>query len=245
MINIRPTTPTETANPPAAGPGPRRWGALLPLVLGGCLLVFGLPRLVSALTMLPGAPVIDALRAGQPVSDEELDGLARRWSIARQFSSSGRIAAELAATKLAEADRLTRGAQSKRQGLVEEAAALLEAGLAAAPANSFAWARLAYARSLKDGFGPGAVDAWRMSVLTAPADRRLALWRTRFGIALISRFLEGDQALLDGQIRFAWRSNQEEVARYAKAAGPESVRVVRATLLNQPEDLQRFDSLIR
>lgn len=243
MTNIKATTPTETAKPPAAGPGPRRWGALLPMALGICLLVSGLPRLVSALTMLPGAPVLDALQAERPVSDEELDGLARRWSIARQFSSSGRIAAELAAAKLAAAERLPSRAQSNRRGLVEEAATLLEEGLAAAPANSFAWARLAYARSLKDGFGPGAVDAWRLSVLTAPADRRLALWRTRFGIALVSRLIEDDQALLDGQIRFAWRSDQAELARYAKAAGPAVVRAVRAALFDQSEDLQRFDSL--
>jgi hypothetical protein len=35
------------------------------------------------------------------------------------------------------------------------------------------------------------------------------------------------------------------LARYAKAAGPGVVRAVRAALFDQPEDLQRFDSLIR
>ena len=244
MVNVT-AIPTEAAEPPPAAPRPQRGQALLPLALSACLLVLGLPRLVSALTMLPTEPVLNALHADRPVSDAELDRLERRLSIARQFSSSGRIAIDLAAAKLAAVDRLPNRAQSARRELIDDAVALLEDGLAETPANSFAWARLAYARSLKNGLGPAAADGWRMSVLTAPADRRLALWRTRLGIALVSSFIEGDRALLDGQIDLAWRSNHEELARYAKAAGPEVTQIVRAALVNQPEELERFDGLTR
>jgi hypothetical protein len=195
--------------------------------------------------MLPAEPILEALQSGRPVSDEDLARFASRTSVARQFSSSGRLATDLAAARLAQADRLPARAQAERRELVEEAVALLEEGLAATPANSFAWARLSYARTLKDGPGPGSVDAWRLSVLTSPAEPRLALWRARLGMALASHFIEGDHDLLDRQIRFAWRHNPKGLAAYAKSAGPEAVRTIRTALLDQPDDLKRFEEMAR
>ena len=93
--------------------------------------------------------------------------------------------------------------------------------------------------------GAAAVDAWRMSVLTAPADRRLSLWRTRFGIESSLAFSEGDENLLDRQIQFAWTFNRTELARYAKSAGPEAVQTIRAALANQPDDVKSFEQATR
>ncbi len=217
---------------------------MLPLALGACLLVLALPRLVSAVTMLPVEPVLDALQSGRSVGDAELARFAARSAATRHFSYSGAVATDLAGAKLAQADRLPARAQSERRELVEDALELLEEGLAAMPANGFGWASLAYARNLHSGPGIEAVDAWRMSVLTAPAERRLALWRVRFGIAHVSGFLEGDQDLLERQIRFAWRSAPDELARYAISSGPEVVRTIRAALIDQPEDIDKLDSLI-
>jgi hypothetical protein len=113
------------------------------------------------------------------------------------------------------------------------------------PTESFGWSQLAYARRLESGVGAAAVDAWRMSVLTAPADRRLSLWRTRFGIESSLAFSEGDENLLDRQIQFAWTFNRAELARYAKSAGPEAVQTIRAALASQPEDVKSFEQATR
>jgi hypothetical protein len=129
--------------------------------------------------------------------------------------------------------------------LVQDAVALLEEGLAAMPANGFGWAQLAQARLLQEGPGPEALAAWRMSVLTAPAEPQLALWRARLGTGLALHFVEGDQALLDRQIRFAWRWDPERLAAYAKSAGPQVLGAVRAALDDQPEDLARFETMVR
>ena len=195
--------------------------------------------------MLPVQPALERLQSGLPVSEQDLARLAGRAAVARQFSSSGRVAGELAAAKLAQAERLPERAQTERRELVEDAIAHLEEGLAAMPANGFGWAQLAGARRLKDGAGPAAVDAWRMSVLTAPAEPRLALWRVRFGIAAAPHLIEGDHMLLDRQIRFAWRAEPERLAEYAKATGPVALRTIRAALLDQPEDLAGFEKLVR
>lgn len=208
-------------------------------------MALGLPRFVSAIAMLPAEPVVEALQSGRPVGEEGLARFAGRSATARQLSSSGRIATDLAAAKLAAAARLPTEVQSARRMLIEEACALLEEGLAATPSNTFAWAQLANARSLKDGPGSGALDAWRMSVLTGPAEPRLALWRARFGISHAAFLREGDHDLLVRQIRFAWRGDAERFADYARAAGPRAQGIVREALLDQPEDLERFESAIR
>jgi hypothetical protein len=244
MTDTRATTPTEAE--PAVALLRRRWPeALLPFALGACLLVFGLPRLASAVVMVPAERVLDALEAGRPVSEEDLGRLAWRASAARRFSASGRFAAQLAGAKLAQADRLPARAQAERRDLVVDAVSLLEGSLSASPADSYGWARLAYARNLRDGAGPGAADAWRMSVLTAPAEPRLALWRVRLGLALAAHLREGDHDLLDRQIRLAWRADPDQLSGFAKSSGPEVTRLVRAALLDQPEDLQRFETLVR
>jgi hypothetical protein len=70
------------------------------------------------------------------------------------------------------------------------------------------------------------------------------LWRVRFGIAHASQFLEGDHDLLERQIRFAWRAVPDQLAQYAKSAEPEVMRIIRAALINQPEDLEKLDGLV-
>jgi hypothetical protein len=236
---------TEPVRPAATAPAQQRGPALLPLTVSLFLLILGLPRLVSSLVVLPAEQVTEGLLQNGAVSDEALESSDSRFSLARHFSTSGRIAIELAAVKLAEADRLPVPAQSTRSGVVADAEELLRQGLSEDPTNSFGWSQLAYARRLESGVGPETVDAWRMSVLTAPADRRLSLWRTRFGIESSLAFAEGDQNLLDRQIQFAWAFNRAELARYAKAAGAEAVQMIRAALANQPEDVKSFEQATR
>jgi hypothetical protein len=236
---------TEPTKPPSAAPVQQRGQAFLPLILSVFLLMLGLPRFVSSVTTLPAQQAVEGLLQGRNVSDEALESSERQLSLARHFSTSGRLAIDLASVKLAEADRLPNRAQGTRAGLVADGIELLEQGLADDPTSSFGWSRLAHGRNLEDGPGPEAVDAWRMSVLMAPADRRLALWRTRFGIESALGFAEGDQFLLDRQVHFAWIFNPTELANYAKAAGLQVSQTIRAALSDQPDDLKRFDEMTR
>jgi hypothetical protein len=244
MVNVF-SPSTGQVRPAATAPARQRGPALLLLTVSLFLLFLGLPRFVSSLVMLPAEQVTANLLENRTVSDGALESADSRLSLARHFSTSGRIAIELAAVKLAEADRLPVPAQSTRAGVVADAADLLRQGLSDDPTDSFGWCQLAYARRLASGVGAEAVDAWRLSILTAPADRRLSLWRTRFGIQSSLAFAEGDENLLDRQIQFAWAFNRAELARYAKEAGPEAVQIIRAALADEPEDLKRFEQAMR
>lgn len=236
---------TEPARSPSKPPVQEHRQAFLLLVVSVFLLMLGLPRFVSSLTMLPAEQVISGLLHNQAVSQEVLESSETRLSLARHFSTSGRIAVDLAAVKLAGADRLPTRAQNTRAGLIADARELLQQGLSDDPTDSFGWLQLAYARRVASGVGAETVNAWRMSVLTAPADRHLALPRTRLGIEYSVAFAEGDQNLLDRQIYFAWIYQGPELARYAKSAGSQAVQTIRAALADQPDILKRFDEMTR
>jgi len=242
MTNTKDTTQTKAASAGAYGRNDLLRGlAILPLVLGVALVALGVPRLVAAVTMLPAEPVVVTLQQGGKVGDDDLAAFEHRWTRARAFVSWGRLDSDLALAKLARAERLT--SPSDRRALTEEAIALLREALSRTPSNSFAWARLAYALALKDGPTEEGAEAWRMSVLTAPADRRLTLWRAEFGIALLPRLSSGSTDLLNRQIRFAWRFGGKDLVRYAKASG--NVAIIRAALLDQPDALKRFEKALQ
>lgn len=245
MKSTGPATAREASRAGRASPLSRRMGALLPLVLSAALLMLGLPRLVSTVATLPYESQLKVLQAGRDLTESELRRLDRRWSVAHRFSSSGEIPAELAAIKLAQADQLPERAASEHRALIGNATALLEESLAEGPANAVAWARLAYARSLAQETGGDAVAAWRMSVLTAPADLRLLVWRSRFGLSRIAQLAQGDRDLLDAQIRLAWRYDRKGFVRFARESGPDAVQILRGTLIGQPEDMARFEDSLR
>lgn len=221
-----------------------RWlGALLPLALSAALLMLGLPRLVGAVATLPFEPQVEALKSGRDLTHSELSRLDSRWSIARRFTSSGEISAELAAIKMATADQLPERATTERRDLIGSAAELLRESLSEGPANAFAWAR--YAAALSEEGRPEAIDAWRMSVLTSPADRRLLLWRSQFALARVAQLAQIDRDLLDSQIRLAWRHDRDALLRFARRAKPAAVQILRAALVQRPEDAASFEQALR
>jgi hypothetical protein len=235
----------RTSRAAVLSPISRRMGAFVPLLLSAALLMLGLPRLAGTAATLSSQPQIQALQAGREVSDLELSRLDRTWSVAHRFSPSGEISAQLAAIKLEEAGRLSERAATERRALIADATALLQESLAGSPANSFAWARLAHALALAQEGGSEAVAAWRMSVLTAPADRRLLLWRSRFALARTAQLAQEDRELLDAQIRMAWRYDRKAFLNFARASEPDAVNLLRAALLDEPREAARFDQALR
>ena len=242
MINTKDTTPTRTGLAGTAGGRDLLRGlTILPLVLGVALVALGVPRLIAAVTILPAEPVMATLQQGGKVGDDDLAAFEQRWTRARAFVSWGRLDSDLALAKLARAERLS--SPSDRRALTEEAIRLLREALSRTPSNSFAWARLAYALALRDGPTEEGAEAWRMSVLTAPADRRLTLWRAEFGVSLLPRLSSSSTDLLYRQIRFAWRFSGKDLVRYAKASG--NAGIIRAALLDQPDDLRKFEKALQ
>jgi len=218
---------------------------LIGLVLGVvslALLAWGVPRTISAFVMAPSAPVLRKLQNLQVVETEELETLVAAQQRGLTWSSRGRTLTDLGLAQLLIAERLEEDDPEKRQQ-IEEAIASLKSGLALAPANPYAWTRLAYASFQVDGWSPEALSALRLAFATAPYDPRLLLSRLRLSFLAWPHLLREDRDLVLQQVRYAWDRNPDELTRMAMDFG--QINLVRAALLRDPGDLSAFEERLR
>src|SRR5690242_9890941 len=132
------------------------------------LLAAGVPRLLAALAMLPGDPALAEIEEGSPVDATALALVIASREEARRYVADPRLNTDIALAELLQIEQQpSRG--DERRILLDRAVDQLRLGLAAAPANSFAWARLAHALALQ-GHDDTALAAWRLSIATAPAE---------------------------------------------------------------------------
>ncbi len=215
---------------------------VLALVAGAVLLVTALPRTIAALTMLPGDPVLREIQNLRPVGRDSLDILIAAQRRGLLYGESGRKWTDLGLAQL-----LLAGEPGQQGGvekdLVSRAIASLKTGLALAPANPFAWTRLAVAHSLMTGPSPSVVSALRMAMLTARYEPRLLFIRLDLCLQSWSYFRAADHELVFQQIRLAWRKNPDRLVDLAVETG--QVNVVRAALLRSHQDLLAFERRLR
>ncbi len=210
-----------------------RWPRVLLAALFGCALVaLGAPRLLAALALLPGDPLLEAVQGDARLDDSQVSALLSSREQARRFISAAEIDFDIGMAELLRAGAAADDSP-ERQASLDRAIESLTEGLARAPRATFAWARLAYALLLREGMSRPAIDAWRMSILTAPAEARLVLWRTEFGAAALSLLDAEDQRRLAQQIRHAWRSDRESLARIGRERGLQLV--LRRVLSGEPD----------
>jgi tetratricopeptide (TPR) repeat protein len=222
--------------PPEPRSAGRRGGgwprALLALLFGGVLIWLAAPRLLAAFALLPGDPLLEAVQGNEDIDAGQVATLLSSREQARRFLASPEIEIEIGIAELLSAEKAAPGSAERRARL-DRAIESLRRGLALAPRATFAWAKLAYALFLQDGLGAAAVDAWRMSILTAPAESRLVLWRAEFGALALQKLDTEDQRRLADQIRYAWRFDRESLARMGRERGLQLV--LRRVLSGEPD----------
>ncbi len=217
-------------------------GLALALFVGTVMIVFGVARTISAFSMLPGTPVLKNIQSLNSVQADGLELLIASRKRGLRWSDSGRAWTDLGLAQLLLAT--TEGIDGeRRRSLVNEAIVSLNAGLALAPANPFAWTRLAYAESLAKGPSPQVVSALRMALFTAQYEPRLLFVRLELCFQVWSQFDAGDRDLIFKQVRFAWRIQPKRLVELALRIG--KVNLVRASLLSSREDLSEFEKVLR
>ncbi len=215
----------------------------LALIAGVVLVVAGIPRTIAAFTMLPGDSVLREIQNRRPVERDNLGVLIVAQGRGLFFGESGRKWTDLGLAQLllAHEERVQGGIGKE---MVSGAIASLKTGLALAPANPFAWTRLAYARSLITGPSPSAASALRMAMLTARYEPRLLFFRLALCLQSWSYFRPDDRELVYRQVHFAWRKNPKRLVELAVRTG--RVNVVRAALLLMSrKDLSAFEKRFR
>jgi hypothetical protein len=205
------------------------------------LLLLALPRTIASLLTLPSTAVLQRLQSQRPVSFEDLERVVSAQRRAIRLSSDGRLGTDLGLAELLIAERLP-GDDPNVRGRLQNAVDALRQGLAAAPGNPYAWARLAYAEARQQGWTPLALSGLRMALLTAPYDPRLIWSRLRLSLLAWPYMPIEDREIVLQQVRWAWIENAAELARLAVEV--DQVNVVRAALLRMPEAAGEFEKLL-
>lgn len=228
---------TETA-PRGGGQWGRNAAAFLALAGGAALLTSAVPRTIAGFSMLPGDPVLEAIRLGEQVSVSELELLASSRQAGLAWIESGRGWTDLGLAQL----RRVKNAgtwTAEGQRLLDESASSLRHGLALAPANPFAWARLAYVELVRGGPSKTVVEALKMSMSTGTHEPHLLFSRLNLCLKVWRQFDEEGRALVAQQIRFAEKKSRTKLARLAKKWN--ASRIVANALEDAPKDETDFN----
>ena len=214
----------------------------LVFLTGTVLLVGGVPRTIAALATLPGGPVLHEIQSLRPAGRDDLEILIASQRRGLRFGASGRKWTDLGLAQL-----LLAREQGVSGGITVEmvspAIASLKTGLALAPANPFAWTRLAYAQSLITGPSRSVASSLRMALLTARYEPRLLFIRLELCLRSWSFFKSDGHELVFQQVRLAWRKNGKRLVDLAVETG--QVNVVRAALLGSRKDLSSLEKRLR
>ena len=216
------TTAAQTPDSSHSGktnPRSYRAGAVVTLAFAALALVLAVPRSIGALHAVAVQETVTALTAGDVPAAERLVDAAEELAVAARWSSGADY-------------QLDRGLVLLKQGLAtanpDEQAGLFAAaeqattdGLAAGPGEPGAWARLAWLR-FQRGNRDGAVAALRLSFLSGAFVPVLMPSRLELALALRPAMDDEMLSLLRRQIRLAWVTSPDFVAKLAErpAVGP-------------------------
>lgn len=183
------------------------------MALGAALVWLGVPRLIAALETLDARAVIRDARAGHPPPPDRLAAAAADLDAAQRWVEDGETMSDRGFLLVQQARALPPGPE--RAAVLDRATRATEAGLAAAPAQPSAWARLAWLHVTR-GDVVAAIPALRLSLLTGPVAPALMASRLELGLELLSAMDADTRNLLRRQVRLLWIVSPETVAALSR-----------------------------
>ncbi|CAA7615413.1 conserved hypothetical protein [Candidatus Terasakiella magnetica] len=221
---------------------PRNHGlpALVAGVVGVVLVAAAAPRVVAALLSLGSQQTVWDVRHELAVEPARLGQGAADLGLAAQWFAEGEMETERGYLLLRRAQFGSDPAL--RDFLYRQARSAIASGLALAPAQPGAWARLAYLRQY-EGNAAAAAKAYRMSLLTGAVMPPLMPSRLELGLRLRPDFDAETRELLSRQVRLTWIIAPDAIARLsADSSHGGFIRDALAGLsAAQMEDYQRLN----
>jgi len=216
--------------------------AVVVLLVAAVILYLAIPRTIAAFILYPETAMLRQIQKGYPVDAFGMGGLVRSRRAAMAWVDDGRIRTDLALAELLMAE--AKGDGSRRDpALVAAAIVAASEGLARAPLNPHAWARLAYARYLRDGLTRGVATDLKMSIFTGPHEPRLVFSRLALSLRDWRNFSRTDRDLLLRQVRFAWDVSPSNLIKVSKETG--AIGIVLIALARDPENIKKFSAFLR
>ena len=213
--------------------------ATIAMVAGISMVSLAVPATMAAFTLLPTTPTWEKILLRSDVPKVDLLKLHRAQQAALDWVRSGKKITDRAVTEIALA-KASPSRSVERADWYERAQASVEEGLLLAPADPYAWARLAYLRLKKGGRKRGAREALMMSMLTGPYEKRLAKSRIQYAIRLWNQLSPEDRAFVKKQILWADRKvGRRPLIEMAKR-GRKSRTIILWALREDPDRLESF-----
>lgn len=206
--------------------------------LGLLLILLAVPRIYAEFLLLPGNPLINTIANDDDsdVATPEIEALLASRERALRWTDSGHVRLELAAAAILLAQREVGGGR-RYHALMSRAQEALKDSLARAPADPYAWTRLAYARLAEDETAERIVPILAMAIRTAPVEASLIFPRLELCLIEWPYFTKAHPDLFAEQVTLAWRQSHWRLVRLAIATARRDE--VRALL--DPADQAEFD----
>jgi len=193
------------------------------------------------LFLIPGNQVLEDLRTGKNLTDDQIDTLIASRKRSLQFFESGQKWTDIGLAFLLLEAR-THDSEEKK-AILTKAITSLEKGLSLAPSNPWGWTRLAHAYILLEGPSEKAAEALVRAILVAPYEPSILLTRLTLVLSAWEYLPKNAWPLAFAQVRTVWRSTPDDLTKLA--LNSHRLHIVRSALLEAPENLKKFEILVQ
>ncbi|MCE2509411.1 MAG: hypothetical protein J4G10_00270 [Alphaproteobacteria bacterium] len=208
-----------------------------PCILAFFALWFAVPRLISALTVLPSHAALEAVSKGEAVSEGAAKNAIAARKTAAGWVADPKLHAEIGSLHLVQAGKAGYASAEGIQFLKASIAAERRS-LTLSPAQPYAWVQLLQARLALEGPSKDLSPLFAMSVETAPTEPRLVMRRLAIGLAIWVHLDPQATEQLRSQILIAAHHAPTRLAELAKKRY--ALKLVYDSLADEPELRQRL-----
>ncbi len=212
--------------------------SIIGVAFGIALIALAIPRTVSAYYLFQVDPTWQDARLDKQISLARLQRLRDGQLAAAAWLASGKVFGALAVTEIA----LAKADPEFRTAWYRRAAGSTKAGLLSAPANPYAWTRLAYLRLQEGAVHPRSVGyAISMSYVTGPYERRLVCDRIHYALTAWRGLTAADQMMTRRQILWA----DDLCRRRLVHIGQKDSRFANIIILSLARDFKRLKRFVQ
>ncbi len=186
------------------------------MALGITLITASVPLFMADLLLIPGNGTLGRLQRGEPVSAQALERLVESRRDSLSWHEKGQVWTDLG---LAHRELANTLADEPRARHLEEAESALRRGLSMAPADPYAWMRLALVMLERVGPSEPVARALSAALATGRHERRLVRPALVTGLRVWDHLDEEDRRVIGGHLQRSWEANWRQTAEIVIRSG--------------------------
>ncbi len=186
------------------------------IATGAVLLFLALPIAVAGFIEIPGNALLKKMLRYEPLSTKALDDLIQSREASLRWRKKGRTYTDLALACMMLGEQ---EAPTARDEAFAHASDTLTTGLAAAPANPYAWMRLVLLQKTLRRPTSDIASTLSLALNTGARQGRLLFPGVEAGLQVWSELDVADRSLVTEMVRRAWTRDPLRVAAIAREIG--------------------------